>query len=266
MTTSARTPLDVNELRSTTTGTAWHRVDVVDETGSTNADLIARAAAGEDIVGAVLFTEHQTAGRGRHGRSWSAPPRSQIAVSVGVDTTGVPAEGWGWVPLLTGVAVAQVMREFVGVDAGVKWPNDVLVGTGKLAGILAEVSGSAIVVGLGLNVSLTPDELPDPNAVSLTMLGHDVDRTELATALLQELGSRLRRWRLAAGADAGLTEDYHRLSTTIGTRVRALLPGDSEIVGTATGIDDAGRLLIDTDGSTVTVSAGDITHLRPAQS
>lgn len=181
-------------------------------------------------------------------------------MSVGVDTAGVPPDAWGWLPLLTGLAVAQTVRG-LGVDAGLKWPNDVLVGTGKLAGILAEVAAPVIVVGLGLNVSLTGDELPDPNAVSLSMLGHDVDRTELTVALLRALSDRLDRWR---AADATLASDYRSVSTTIGTRVRALLPGDSEIVGTATGIDDSGRLLIDDGGTTVTVAAGDITHLRPA--
>jgi BirA family biotin operon repressor/biotin-[acetyl-CoA-carboxylase] ligase len=239
-------------------------VDVVDETGSTNADLVARAGRGEDIAGAVLLAEHQTAGRGRHGRSWSAAPRSQISMSVGVDTTGVTPDGWGWLPLLTGLAVVETVRERCGVDAGLKWPNDVLVGTGKLAGILAEVAAPVIVVGLGLNVSLTSDELPDPHAVSLAMLGSEPDRTELTAALLAALDERLRRWRAARGADATLAADYRAASTTIGTRVRAILPGDREIIGTATGIDDSGRLLIDDAGTTVTVSAGDITHLRPA--
>ncbi|MCV7150602.1 biotin--[acetyl-CoA-carboxylase] ligase [Mycolicibacterium pyrenivorans] len=254
-------PLDVDVLRAALPTTQWRRVDVVEETGSTNADLIARASAGEDIAGAVLLAEHQTAGRGRHGRTWSAPPRSQISMSVGVDTTGVAPDAWGWLPLLTGLAVAHTVRD-LGVDAGLKWPNDVLVGTGKLAGILAEVAAPVIVVGLGLNVSLTADELPDPNAVSLLMLGHDADRTALTVDLLHALGGRLAQWR--AGEDAALAADYRAVSTTIGTQVRALLPGDSEIVGTATGIDDSGRLLIDDAGTTVTVSAGDITHLRPA--
>lgn len=264
MPTPERPALNVDVLRSAMTGTEWHRVDVVDETGSTNADLIARAGRGEDIAGAVLLAEHQTAGRGRHGRTWSAPPRSQISMSFGVDTTGVPPAGWGWLPLLTGLAVAHTLRESYGVDTGVKWPNDVMVGPRKLAGILAEVSTPVIVVGLGLNVEMTVDELPDPNALSLSLLNHHADRTQLAASLLQEFSSRLRGWRLAGGADADLAADYRERSTTIGTRVRAILPGDSEIIGMATGIDEAGRLLIDTDGTTVTVSAGDITHLRPA--
>ncbi|MCH9700483.1 MAG: biotin--[acetyl-CoA-carboxylase] ligase [Actinomycetia bacterium] len=252
-----RSPLDLAVLAALP---GW-RVDVVEETGSTNADLIARSAAGEDIAGAVLLAEYQSAGRGRHGRSWSAPPRSQISMSVGVATAGVAPERWGWLPLLTGLAVAHTVRR-LGVGASLKWPNDVLVGDGKLAGILAEVSAPVIVVGLGLNVSLTADELPDPRAVSLLMLGHGVDRTALTVSLLGALRDRLDRWR--AGDLAGLAADYRSVSSTIDTRVRAILPGGSEIVGTATGIDHSGRLLIDEAGTMATVSAGDITHLRAA--
>ena len=258
-----RSALDADLLNSGISGTEWRRVEVVDETGSTNADLASRAVAGEDVAGAVLLAEYQSAGRGRHGRSWSAPARSQISMSVAVDTTDVAPAGWGWLPLLTGLVVAQTVRD-LGVDAGLKWPNDVLVGDGKLAGILAEVAAPVVVIGLGLNVSFDETERPDPNAVSLAMLGHDADRNEVVIALLQGLSARVAHWRAASGADADLAADYRTASTTIGTRVRAVLPGDSEIVGVATGVDDAGRLLIDDAGTTVTVSAGDITHLRPA--
>ncbi|MBB2991302.1 BirA family biotin operon repressor/biotin-[acetyl-CoA-carboxylase] ligase [Mycolicibacterium iranicum] len=253
--------LDPDVVRAAVSDTEWRRIDVVEETGSTNADLIARSAGGEDIAGSVLLSEFQTAGRGRHGRSWSAPPRAQISMSVAVDTAGVAPDRWGWLPLLTGLAVARTLRADYGVEAGVKWPNDILVGTGKLAGILAEVSAPAIVVGLGLNVNMAEDELPDPRAVSLAMLGHEVDRSVLAAALLRTIGDDVQRWR---AGDASLASEYRSVSTTIGTRVRAVLPGDSEITGVATGIDDAGRLEIDTGQTTVTVSAGDITHLRPA--
>ncbi len=238
----------------------WH-IDLVEETGSTNADLLARAAAGEDIDGAVLIAESQTAGRGRHGRSWSTPPRSQIALSAGVGVTGVPSDTWGWLPLLTGVAVVDAVAELAGVAAGLKWPNDVLVGTGKLAGILAEVAAPqpVVVVGLGLNVT----EAPDPAATSLAMLGAAVDRTDLSDAVLRHLAARIARWRGAKGADAALAADYRVRSLTIGQRVRAALPGDRAVEGVAVDVDDLGRLRIDTGAEVLTVSAGDITHLRP---
>ena len=252
-------------LRDGLAGLSWRRVDVVEETGSTNADLLARAAAGEDIAGDVLFAEYQTEGRGRHGRHWSAPPRSQLSVSVGVDASGVPVGAWGWLPLVTGVAVVDAVAEVTGVRVGLKWPNDVLVGPdgGKLAGILAEVASPAqvIVIGLGLNATMTADEAPDPRATSLTQLGAaTVDRNPLAQVLLRHLAARIDAWRRG---DSTLAGDYLTRSVTVGTRVRATMPGDNIVVGVAEAIDELGRLVIQTDGEQVTVSAGDITHLRP---
>ncbi|MGI9125826.1 MAG: biotin--[acetyl-CoA-carboxylase] ligase, partial [Mycobacterium sp.] len=173
----------------------------------------------------------------------------------------------GWLPLLTGVAVVDAVRATTGIDPGLKWPNDVLFGGGKLAGILAEVASPApvIVVGLGLNVTLTAGEAPDPRATSLLMLGSTMlDRSALLGSILAELTARIDRWRIADGADAGLIADYRARSITLGTRVRALLPGDREIIGIATDLDDIGQLHIDTGAQTVAVSAGDITHLRPS--
>ncbi|MGH3675549.1 MAG: biotin--[acetyl-CoA-carboxylase] ligase [Mycobacterium sp.] len=260
-------PLDVDRLRRALVGPGgpWRCLDVVEVTGSTNADLLARAAAGEDIDGAVLLAESQTAGRGRHGRSWSTPPRSQIALSVGVGVGAMPNEAWGWLPLLAGVAVVDALGEITGVTAGLKWPNDVFAGTGKLAGILAEVAAPepVVVVGLGLNVTMTAEEAPDPVATSLSMLAPDTtDRTVLAEAVLRQLARRIGSWRTAAGADATLAADYRSHSVTIGNRVRASLPGDRAVEGVAADVDELGRLRIDTGAEALTVSAGDITHLR----
>ncbi len=253
-------------------GLPWRQLDVVDETGSTNADLLARNTAGVDINGSVLLAEYQNAGRGRHGRQWSAPARAQIAMSVGVGAASVPRSGWGWLPLVTGVAVIDALTAVIDVSAGLKWPNDVLVGPpesrGKLAGILAEAAmpEPVIVVGLGLNVALTPEEAPDPAATSLLLLGSPVtDRNMLVRGILRELATRIDAWRAAGGADAALIGDYQRHSLTLGSRVRATLPGDREIVGLATAVDELGRLCVDTGGQTVTVSAGDITHLRSTE-
>lgn len=263
-----REPLDAESLRAAalTAELPWQRLDVVADTGSTNADLLARAAAGEDIAGAVLLAEFQSAGRGRHGRIWVSPAGAQIAMSVGVDVGPIPPDLWGWLPLLTGVALVDALADVCAVQAGLKWPNDVLVGSDKLAGILAEVASpsATVVVGLGLNVSLRTDELPVPEATSLSLLGvPDADRTALAAAALRHLGARILRWRSAGGSDPELDADYRLRSLTIGTTVSATMPGDNTIVGVARGVDASGRLLID-DGSAVhAVSAGDITHLRP---
>ena len=246
-------PLDADAIRR---GLAdpWRRVEVVAETGSTNTDLLAAARSGHGVEGAVLIAEHQTAGRGRGGRQWSAKPRGVLTMSVGVAAGGVPTDAWGWLPLATGLAVTDA----VAVDAaGLKWPNDVLVDGRKLAGILAEVAApeAVIVVGIGLNVL----DAPDPNATSLSALGAATDRTQVACALLAALGRRVTQWR---SDHRSLADDYRARSATIGSRVRALLPGGDELVGTARTVDAQGRLVIDADGHDVAVSAGDIVHLR----
>ena len=263
-----RTALDATALRDVLAASRWQRIDVVAETGSTNADLIARAAAGEDIDGVVLVAEHQTAGRGRNGRTWSAIPGAQISMSVGVSADGIPSASWGWIPLIAGLAVLDAIGP-TGVDAGLKWPNDVLArppGQGKLAGILAEVAAPtpAVVIGIGLNVSHGSDELPDPGATSLAILGgRPTDRRDLIAAVLDGLDRRIAGLRAAKGSDAALIAEYTAHSLTIGGRVRAIMPGDREIVGDAKNVDDQGRLCIDTGSEVVVVSAGDIVHLRP---
>jgi len=265
--TAERAPLDETTLRAAIAGgPVWRTVEVVAETGSTNSDLIARANGGADIAGAVLIAEHQTAGRGRQGRSWSAARYAQITMSVAIDATEVPTEAWGWLPLATGVAIVDTVTA-IGVDAGLKWPNDVLAGGGKLAGILAEVAAEqrAVVVGIGLNVSLRGDEVGVDGVTSLVGLGVAApDRQGLVVRLLNELGRRVDAWRRAGGVDPELIGDYRSRSLTLGMPVRAILPGDREIVGVARDVDDQGRLSIDTDGQTTTVAAGDIVHLRPA--
>src|ERR1700684_4502404 len=243
---SLRAPLDVAALRDGLVGPglSWRQLDVVAEPGPTNPDLLARAEAGADIDGSVLLAEYQSAGRGRHGRQWSAPPRTQVALSVGVAGGSVPRTGWGWLPLATGVAVADALAA-LGVEAGLEWANDVLVNDGKLAGILAEVASPTpvIVLGLGLNVTLTAEEAPDPVATSLLMLGSlATDRNTLARRILRELAVRIDAWRTAGGADPALVADYQRYSVTLGSRVRARMAGDRVGGGGARAIDETGRL------------------------
>jgi BirA family transcriptional regulator, biotin operon repressor / biotin---[acetyl-CoA-carboxylase] ligase len=263
----SRPPLDADALRRELTGpqSMWRRLDVIDETGSTNSDLIARAAAGDDIAGSVLLAEHQTAGRGRGGRTWSGVPRALITMSVGISTEGVREEFWGLLPLLSGIAVVDAVAAAANVEAGLKWPNDVIAEGGKLAGILAEVASRqpVVVVGIGLNVTLQPDQIGEPGATSLSALGATVDRNQLVRHLLAQLASRVGDWRGSGGVNTTLIDDYRARSVTIGSRVRALLPGGREIVGTAVAIDRFGRLSIDTEADTATIAAGDIVHLRP---
>jgi BirA family biotin operon repressor/biotin-[acetyl-CoA-carboxylase] ligase len=265
-----RRPIDVGDLRARLLAGAssWHTIDLVAETGSTNADLIARAVGGEDVDGEVLIAEHQTAGRGRNGRSWSGVPGAQITMSVGVNADGIPPAAWGWLPLVAGLSVLNAV-DGSGVRVGLKWPNDVLASPpaeGKVAGILAEVASPKpmVVIGIGMNVSLNANELPDPRATSLAMLGgRATNREDLILDLLNGLARHVAGLRSTHGAGAGLIAEYTARSLTIGSRVRATLPGDRQVVGEALSIDEQGRLRIDTGSEVVVVSAGDIVHLRP---
>jgi BirA family biotin operon repressor/biotin-[acetyl-CoA-carboxylase] ligase len=239
-------------------------VRVVEETASTNADVAAAARSGAR-AGLVVAAERQSAGRGRAGRTWVAPARSGIAVSV-LLRPAAPRETWGWLPLLAGLAVVGPLAAMSGLDLGLKWPNDVLVdGERKLAGLLAEVVDDAVVVGLGLNVSLRADELPVPTATSLALEGSDVvDRDPVLRAVLRGLAERYRSFEAAGGdpAAAGLVEAYGAACSTLGRQVRVELPGDRLVHGEAVDVDDAGRLVLRTADGMTALAAGDVVHLR----
>ncbi|MEU8248268.1 biotin--[acetyl-CoA-carboxylase] ligase [Nonomuraea sp. NPDC048916] len=251
-------------------GSLWTGVTVVERTGSTNADL-AQAARQGTAEGAVLVAETQFAGRGRLGRVWSAPPRSGLMVSV-LLRPAPPVGTLGWLPLLFGVAAASAVRRLAEVDVRLKWPNDLLIGERKLAGVLAERAGDAVVIGMGLNVSIRSDELPVQTATSLAIESGSadaapfVDRDPLLRAVLREVETHYRDWSEAAGdADAcGLRAAYQASSATIGREIRVELPGERILTGTATGIDHAGHLQVTAGGDRHALSAGDVVHVRPS--
>ncbi|MEV5351258.1 biotin--[acetyl-CoA-carboxylase] ligase [Streptomyces achromogenes] len=270
-----RPPLNAAALRRglVRDGGLYRDIEVVPRTGSTNSDLVARAAAGSVEEGAVLVAEEQTAARGRLDRRWSAPPRSGLFFSVLLRPREVPVARWGWLPLLTGVAVATGLARAAGVDTALKWPNDLLVTVGgeerKAGGILAERAGDdGVVIGVGINVSLRADELPVPQAGSLALAGAaGTDRDPLLRAVLRALEDWYGRWRAAGGDPSvcGLQETYTAGCATLGRTVRAELPGERSVVGEAVALDGDGRLVIATgDGVQEPVGAGDIVHLRPA--
>jgi len=275
-----RKPLDAAYVRGAAVrpGGLWREFEVTERTGSTNADLLARALDGAP-EGVVLAAEEQRAGRGRMGRTWVSPPRAALMFSLLVRPAAVPPGRRGWLPLLAGVAAATAVRATTTVDTRLKWPNDLLAGDeqspAKLAGILAEASGDAVVVGIGLNVSTEPAELPPPRpgapsgalpATSLRIAGASVtDREPLLLAILD----RFERWYLAwrqAGGDpdrCGLRAEYTRCCGTIGRRIRAELPGGQLLSGPAVGVDPDGRLLVRVSpGTVLPVAAGDVVHLR----
>ncbi|MEQ8146978.1 biotin--[acetyl-CoA-carboxylase] ligase [Streptomyces sp. OP7] len=268
-----RPPLNATALRRglVREGALWREVEVVQRTGSTNSDLVARAAAEKLEEGVVLVAEEQTAARGRLDRRWVAPARSGLFFSVLLRPREVPVERWGWLPLLTGVAVATGLARAAGVDTALKWPNDVLVTVGgeerKTGGILVEATGDGgVVVGVGVNVSLRADELPVATAGSLALAGAvSTDRDPLLRGMLRALEEWYGRWR-GAGGDAGacgLQEAYAAGCATLGRVVRAELPGDRALVGEAVAVDGDGRLVLATEaGVQEPVGAGDIVHLR----
>ncbi len=242
-------------------------MEVVEESPSTNAELVARAREGAP-EGLVLVTEHQTAGRGRLDRVWVTPPRAALTFSV-LLRPAVADRWWPWLPLLTGVAVVEGVRAAGGPACGLKWPNDVQVDGRKVAGLLAErvetPTGPAAVLGIGLNVSQEREELPVPTATSLALEGAPVDRTRLLCAVLDALVGQVEAW-VAAGGDPShqLAAAYAERCVTVGQQVRVHLPSEELLEGRATGVDTGGSLLVEVDGRTVAVSAGDVVHVRPA--
>jgi BirA family biotin operon repressor/biotin-[acetyl-CoA-carboxylase] ligase len=260
---NARPPLDRERLANARPGLA---VEVVDVAASTNAVVATRAREGA-AEGLVVVAEHQTRGRGRLDRTWEVPPRAALTFSLLLRPRVAPAQ-WPWLPLLTGYAVGSALRE-AGFDAGVKWPNDVLIGDLKVAGILVErvdtPAGPAAVLGVGLNVSTTDEELPVPTATSLALAGGAApDRTALLLSLLTRLREEYDAWQRGAG---DLRTAYTRVCVTVGRNVRVDLPGGGTLTGLATGLDAGGRLTVrPRQGSAETaVGAGDVVHVRLAE-
>lgn len=263
-------------LRATATAPRgpWARLEVVERTGSTNADLVAAAALGPERTPdrSVLVAEHQDAGRGRRERTWEARPAEGLTFSL-LLRPGVPPARWGWAPLLAGVALVLAL-ESDDVPVALKWPNDLLLGPdqAKGAGILAEMTaggpgatGPALVVGIGLNVATPRADLP-AGGTSLVAEGVHRARTDVLGDVLAVFASLDDDWRGARGdaGAAGLAAAYREHCATLGRRVRVSMPGGRELVGEAVDVDDEGRLVVRDDaGDEVTVSAGDVVHVRP---
>jgi BirA family biotin operon repressor/biotin-[acetyl-CoA-carboxylase] ligase len=260
---SGRPPLDAARLAAADPDLLpGLTVEVVDEAPSTNALVAGRARDGAP-EGLVVVAEHQTEGRGRLDRTWVTPARSALTFSVLLRPTAL-LQTWPWLPLLTGYAVDKALKA-LGYEASVKWPNDVLLDGRKVAGILVErvetSSGPAAVVGVGLNVGMSADELPVAEATSLAVAGPDAvpDRTDVLVDVLASLWESYAAWQ-EGGDLAGmrLAESYVAACSTIGQEVRVDLPSGELLTGTATGVDPSGRLLV--DGTAV--SAGDVVHVR----
>jgi BirA family biotin operon repressor/biotin-[acetyl-CoA-carboxylase] ligase len=250
-------------------------LEVLPECESTNSALVARASAAEGAATphwTVLATDTQTAGRGRLGRVWTAPPKCTLAVSVLVRPSFGP-EAWGWLPLIAGLAMARAVASVLPVESAgrvaVKWPNDVLVSERKVSGLLAEIApGGAVVLGAGLNLTIPADALPTETSTSLTLEGADADALlDRALAVyLRELAALYSELELHGGdaMASGIRRAVAAECATLGRRVRVTLPPDETVMALAVDIDAAGRLVIERDGrgTREAVAAGDVTHVR----
>lgn len=238
-------------------GPGWS-VDLHATAGSTNALGADRPA------GTLVVADHQTAGRGRLDRTWETPPGSALTFSAVVDP-GLEDADWPLLPLGVALGVADAVRGLSGLDVAVKWPNDLLLGADgeqrKVAGILLErvpgPDGTPLaVIGIGINTGLVEADLPVPTATSLAIAGADVDRTALLGAVADALTLVLASLRRSTGE---VLARYRAECDTIGREVEVSLPDGTTLTGTATGLDQHGRLLV----GDRTIGAGDVVHVRP---
>ena len=242
--------------------TPWREVRVVPTTGSTNADLGARARSGE-AEGAVLVSMEQTAGRGRLDRAWASPRGSSIAMSVLLRPRPAFPQ-WGWLSILAGMAVSSALAELAPAPEAVtlKWPNDVLIGGRKVCGILSErierPDGAVAVVGMGVNVSLTEDELPVPTATSLALEGFPLDQSAIVAGVLNHFA----RWYETWTARGDLRSDYVARCASIGVDLAVHLDGEPPVRGIGRGVDQYGRLEVATADGLRAFAVGDVVHAR----
>lgn len=257
-------PLSARQVAALATGAARRvAVETVPETGSTNADLLARAASLDAPV--LLAAEAQHAGRGRAGRSWHSAPGASLTFSLAWRFRRSLPQMVG-LPLAVGVAVAETLN-LLDVPARLKWPNDVLLSGEKLSGILVETAapradGVVAVIGVGINLALPPELLArlDRPAAALPSLA--AERNALLAALLNALAQACTEFD--AGGVAAFAARWNALHAWRGEEVAVLDGGRTLQQGIAVGIDDSGRLLLDTASGQVAVLSGDVSLRRTA--
>ncbi len=257
----SRPRLSATRLQHALAGELWRHVNVVEATVSTNADLAEAARAGEP-EGLVLVAEQQTGGRGRLDRQWESPPRAGLTFSV-LLRPSLEAAQLSLLPLIAGLATVEAVLAVGKVEAMLKWPNDILVDGGKLGGLLVELVGGAAVIGIGLNVSTRPEELPVETATSLLLVGGVTDRESLLKEVLRALARRYGAWRWS-GDPASVLPAYRERCETIGADVEIDLPGGDMLRGTAVDVDEMGRLVVEDarTGERRSFLVGDVTHAR----
>jgi BirA family biotin operon repressor/biotin-[acetyl-CoA-carboxylase] ligase len=253
----------------------WQMVDVHASLDSTNLEVLRSPQPWR-----VVVADHQSAGRGRLSRQWQAPAGASIAVSCVVPMPMDRTSDWGWIPLLSGMAMRQALLDVAGVGGRLKWPNDVLAqeeAAGlrdpetpwrKISGILCEMvpGGGLVVIGAGANIDQTHLELPVDTATSLAACGAgNVRREDVIVRYLGALADLHGTWLAGGVGLAALRAAYRSSCLTIGLDVDVHQPDGRLVRGTATGVDDAGRLVVRTGGWSTAYAAGDVVHVRRAQ-
>ena len=249
-----RTPLDEAEINSRVT--PYWRVSVVELTGSTQNDLLQLVESNNALDGQVIATEFQSDGRGRLDRTFEAPAQSALLFSFYIKPRNQRSE-WGFIPLIAGLSLVRAITTIdTAMNVSLKWPNDLIINEKKCAGIIAQTTNEGIVIGIGLNVSMTPNELPVSTATSLAIEGSTItDRNLLLSHLLNTFAELFEAWE--EGFE--LLDEYASASSTIGKKVRIELPNGENLEATVARISHTGELVLD-DGRHV--SAGDVIHLR----
>ena len=250
----------------------WQMVDVHDSIDSTNLEALR-----DPRPWRVVVADYQSAGRGRLARQWQAPAGTSIAVSAVVPVPADRTADLGWVPLLSGMAMRAVLAEVAHVDGRLKWPNDVMVQEEwdnpadqevpwlKISGILCEMvpGGELVVIGAGANIAQQRGQLPVDTATSLALCGaRNVPREDLIRGYLGELADLYRAWSAGGFRMEAIRTTYRSWCLTIGQQVDVQQPDGRVAHGIATGVDDAGRLVVAADGSSRAHAAGDVVHVR----
>ena len=244
--------------------TRFTTVRIHDELPSTNTALVEEAGTGAP-EGLVLVADHQTAGRGRLGRTWSAEPGTALLVSV-LLRPPLPVDELPLVLMAAGLAACDGVEAVAGFRPQLKWPNDLVVDDRKLAGLLSEAAGAgrpAVVLGLGVNVSAGayPKDLSADAVSCEEMASRPVDRSELLVGFLAGLEARYST--VLDGKRDAILSAYRSDSATLGRRVRVELTTGEPVEGKATGLADDGRLVVTDDfGTEHPVHVGDVKHLR----
>ncbi len=229
---------------------------MVEVTGSTQDDLFQLASSDSAIPKTILASEYQTSGRGRLDRTFTAAPMSALTFSIYIEPK-VERDEWSFLTLLAGLSVHEALASLdPQVSVGVKWPNDLLIGEKKFAGMIAQATKKGVVLGIGINVAMTAEELPVENATSLTLEGFaNLDRNEILAAIINHFEINVEMWE----HDKSFLAEYRSASATIGKEVEVTLPGGELVRSKAVDISNAGALLLE-NGCEVTV--GDVVHLR----